>query len=278
MTFLPSEHHEAVQYGCLVEIDVRTGTFTLHGGIPRPQTERWNSTDNDAIDLLGLLPLENDRVALYGGFGTGPYQWWIAKERLNGGLLWQAVGGNSVGGITALQVVPGGYDASAYVSMSSPDPSAVGAYRLRFDDAEKLVSAAKMARNGRLLFLADGSAALIGTGDPPMQVVEDPQGSRRTLAVLPRGATLLGRLDDGSWMLERIMSSPSFKSGLPLASLLRPLRPGREPEAGRAPRRRGADLCRVLTMDRAATNCVERVAATLSISSHRRHTVNGAVT
>jgi len=199
MTFLPVDHRKQAPYGRIVEVDEATGRMRALGGIARPRTREW--IDGDVFEFHGALRLEGGRLALYGGFGSGPYSWWVALMRLDGTLLWQAMGQTSAGEVTALRAVPGGYEASVHVIMAWPDASNVGVFRMRFDEAGRLVGSLKMTANGALLFAPDGSAITLGEGSPPVLIVEDRQGRRRFLAALPAKVSLRYRLDDGALVL-----------------------------------------------------------------------------
>jgi hypothetical protein len=100
-----------------------------------------------------------------------------------------------------LRAVPDGFEASVHVIMAWPDASNVGVFRMRFDNAGRLVASVKMTANGALLFAPDGSAITLGEGPPPTLIVEDRHGRRRTLAALPAGVHLRYRLDGGSLVM-----------------------------------------------------------------------------
>lgn len=198
-TFLPGDNRRAALYGRIIEVDETAGGLRALGGVARPRTKEW--IEDEVFEFHGVLRLGGDRLALYGGFGSGPYQWWIALLQLDGTLLWQAMGHTSAGEVTALRVVPGGFEASVHVIMAWPDASNVGVFRMRFDDAGRLAGSVKMTANGALLFAPDGSAITLGDGPPAHLIIEDRYGRRRTLAVLPAGAHLRYRLDDGTLVM-----------------------------------------------------------------------------
>jgi hypothetical protein len=200
MTYLPVDNRRAALYGRIVEVEESAGKLRALGGIARPRTKEW--IGEEVVEFHGALRLGGDRLALYGGFGMGPYQWWIALMQLDGTRLWEAMGHTSAGEVTALRAVPDGFEASVHVIMAWPDASNVGVFRMRFDNAGRLVGSVKMTGNGALLFAPDGSAITLGEGPPPTLIVEDRHGRRRTLAVLPAGAAHLRyRLDDGSLVM-----------------------------------------------------------------------------
>jgi len=199
MTFLPADNRRTAPYGRIVEVDEATGQLRALGAIARPRTKEW--IEGEVFELHGVLRLDSDRLAVHGGFGSGPYQWWIGQMRLDGTLLWQAMGHSSAGEVTALRAVPGGFDASVHIVIAWPNTANVGVFRMRFDHAGKLVGSTKMTANGALHFAPDGSVATVGVDRPPTLIIEDRQGRRRTLAVLPDGASLRYRLDDGAFVL-----------------------------------------------------------------------------
>ncbi len=199
MTFLPADHRKQAPYGRIVEVDEAAGRLRPLGGIARPRTREW--IEDEVFEFHGALRLEGGRLALYGGFGSGPYSWWVALMRLDGTVLWQAMGQTSAGEVTALRAVPGGFDASVHVIMAWPHASNVGMFRMRFDEAGRLVGSVKMTGNGPLLFAPDGSAITVGEGPPPVLIIEDRHGRRRSVAVLPADVSLRYRLDDGALVM-----------------------------------------------------------------------------
>lgn len=197
MTFLPVDNRRQAAYGRIVEVDERAGRLRALGGIARPRTRRW--IDDEVFEFHGALRLDGDRLALYGGFGGGPYQWWLALMRLDGTRLWQVLSHTSAGSVRALRAVPDGFEASVEIIMSWPNAANVGSFRMRFDEMGKLVASVKRPDEGPLFFAPDRSAATIAGGPPQILIVEDRYGRRRALAVLPANASLRDRLDDGSF-------------------------------------------------------------------------------
>lgn len=196
MTYLPGDNRRATPYGRIVDVEESTGKLRALGGVARPRSKEW--IDYEVFEFHGALRVGGDRLALYGGFGGGPYQWWVALMRLDGTKVWEAMGRTSAGEVAALRAVPGGFEASVHVIMAWPNASNVGAFRMRFDEAGQLVGSTKTVAMGAMLFASDGSAIAISEDQPPALVIEDRQGRRRTLAVLPARAHLRHRLDDGS--------------------------------------------------------------------------------
>jgi len=84
MTFLPVDHRKQAAYGRIVEVDEASGRMRPLGGIARPRSREW--IEDEAIELDGALRLEGGRIALHGGFGSGPFSWWVALMRLDGTL------------------------------------------------------------------------------------------------------------------------------------------------------------------------------------------------
>ncbi len=199
MTYLPVDQRRAALHGRIVEVEQSTGKLRALGGIARPRTKEV--IEGQVFEFHGALRVGGDRLALYGGFGTGPFQWWVTLMQLDGTKLWETMGGTSAGEVTALRAVPGGFEASVHVIMAWPNTANVGVFRMRFDEAGRIVGSLKMTGNGALLFAPDGSAITLGEGPPPTLIVEDRHGRRRTLAVLPTGAYLRYRLDDGAVVL-----------------------------------------------------------------------------
>jgi len=196
MTYKPSDNLRTASYGRFVEVDETTGTLRVLGGVTRPRTREW--IEGDVFELRGALRLAGDRLVVYGGFGSGPFQWWLSLMRLDDTRLWETMGRTSAGEVSALRVVPGGFEASVHVIMAWPDTANVGVFRMRFDEAGRLVGSVKTTALGTMLFAPDGSAIALSEDRPASLVVEDRQGRRRTLAVLPGEAHLRHRLDDGS--------------------------------------------------------------------------------
>jgi len=196
MTYLPGDNRRAALYGRFVEVDESAGKLRALGGIARPWTKE--AIEGEVFEFHGALRVGGDRLALYGGFGTGPYRWWIALMQLDGTKLWETMGRTSAGEVVALRAVPGGFEASVHVIMAWPNTANVGVFRMRFDEGGRLAGSMKIGDTGVLLFAPDGSAISVSTDQPPTLIVEDRDGRRRTLAVLPAGAHLRHRLDDGS--------------------------------------------------------------------------------
>lgn len=196
MTYLPADNRRATTYGRIVEVEETTGKLRALGGVARPRTKAW--IEDEVFEFHGALRVGGDGLALYGGFGSGPYRWWIALMRLEGTSIWEAMGHASAGEVVALRAVPGGFEASVHIIMAWPNTSNVGVFRMRFDNAGRLVGSIKTGASGTLLFAADGSAIAVSEDEPPTLLVEDRHGRRRALAVLPKGEHLRHRLDDGS--------------------------------------------------------------------------------
>lgn len=199
MTFLPADNRRAAAYGRIVEIDETAGRLRALGAIARPRSKEW--IEDEVFEFHGALRLDGDRLVLYGGFGTGPYQWWIAATRLDGTKLWEAMGRNSAGEVTSMRVVPGGLEASVLVIMAWPNTANVGLFRMRFEEAGRLSGSLKVATGRGLLFAPDGTVVTLGEGERRALMVEDRQGRRRTVAVLSKAAEVRHRLDDGAFVL-----------------------------------------------------------------------------
>ena len=199
MTFLPGDHRRMAAYGRIVEFDEAAGQVRALGAIARPRTKTW--IDGEVFEVHGARRLDGDRVLLYGGFGSGPYAWWIAAMRLDGTVLWQAMSQSSAGEVSSMRVVPGGFEASVFIIMSWPNTANVGLFRMRFDEAGRITGSLKVATGRALLFTADGTAITLGEGEPRVLGVEDRQGRRRTVALLKTASEIRQRLDDGSFLL-----------------------------------------------------------------------------
>lgn len=196
MTFLPGDNRRAAPYGRIVEVEESTGKLRALGGVARPRTKEW--IDDEVFEFRGALRVGGDRLALYGGFGGGPFQWWVTLMRLDGTKVWETIGRISAGEVTALRAVPGGFEASVHVIMAWPNTANVGVFRMRFDEDGQLVGSMKTTAMGAMLFASDGAAIAVSEDQPSALMLEDRLGRRRTLAVLPARAHLRHRLDDGS--------------------------------------------------------------------------------
>ncbi|MBV9834887.1 MAG: hypothetical protein JO055_10790 [Alphaproteobacteria bacterium] len=198
-TFLPFDHRKQAAYGRVVEVDEASGRMRPLGGIARPRTREW--IEDEAIELDGALRLEGGRVALHGGFGSGPFSWWVALMRLDGTLLWQTIGPTSAGEVTALRAVPGGFEGSLHIIIAWPAGAKTGVFRMRFDEAGRVVGSVWIADHINPLFAPDGSVISLNEGPPRVLVIEDRYGRHRSVAALPDNVVLRHRLDDGALVL-----------------------------------------------------------------------------
>lgn len=198
-TFLPFDRRKQTAYGRIVEVDEASGRLRPLGSIARPRTREW--IEDDAIELDGALSLQGGRLALHGGFGSGPFSWWVALMRLDGTQLWQTIGPASAGEVTALRAVPGGFEGSLHIIIAWPAGASTGVFRLRLDEAGRVVGSVKTADDHVPLFAPDGSIVIRSEASPPVLIVEDRHGRRRSVATLPDGVGLRHRLDDGAVVL-----------------------------------------------------------------------------
>ena len=198
-SFLPADKRRSALYGRMVEIEETAGTLRALGGVARPRTKEWIA--DEAFELYGVLRQDDDRLVVYGGFGTGPFRWWIAQMRLDGTKLWETMGQTSAGEVTSMRGVAGGFEASVHVVMAWPNTANVGAFRMRFDASGRLVGSLKTPVRRGHLFTPDGSSATLSEEADGLLQVEDRLGRRRAVALLPGATDLRLRLDDGSFVL-----------------------------------------------------------------------------
>jgi hypothetical protein len=170
-------------------------------GPPRPP-----STDPNAppsyYELETYLPTPDNALLLAGGFGSGPYAWWLGKLSLDGARLWQAGPGRGFPErVGAVAVRPDGTTIALvqemrpgdvgpldwYIHRYAADGSAVARMRL----PERYGFAVTVLRNGCLFVLVDDAprprASLVHLDDVGHVIRRSPWPFGWTRRMIPDG-------------------------------------------------------------------------------------------